>query len=71
VLDHGEIVEHGTHLDLLGKGGLYASLWWRQREADAARERLAHVLEQDVLEEDAEPLSRAAERLEDEALAAN
>jgi len=71
VLDHGEIVEHGTHLELLGKGGLYASLWWRQREADAARERLAHVLEQDVLEEDAEPLSRAAERLEDEALAAN
>ncbi len=71
VLDHGEIVEHGTHLELLGKGGLYASLWWRQREADAARERLAHVLEQDVLEQDAEPLSRAAERLEDEALAAN
>jgi ABC-type transport system involved in Fe-S cluster assembly fused permease/ATPase subunit len=71
VLDHGEIVEQGTHLELLGKGGLYASLWWRQREADAARERLAHVLEQDVLEEDAEPLSRAAERLEDEALAAN
>ena len=71
VLDHGEIVEHGTHLDLLGKGGLYASLWWRQREADAARERLAHVLEQDVLDQDAEPLSRAAERLEDEALAAN
>jgi ATP-binding cassette subfamily B protein len=71
VLDHGEIVEHGTHLELLGKGGLYASLWWRQREADAARERLAHVLEQDVLDQDAEPLSRAAERLEDEALAAN
>ncbi len=71
VLDHGEIVEQGTHLELLGKGGLYASLWWRQREADEARERLAHVLEQDVLEEDAEPLSRAAERLEDEALAAN
>jgi ABC-type transport system involved in Fe-S cluster assembly fused permease/ATPase subunit len=71
VLDHGEIVEQGTHLELLGKGGLYASLWWRQREADAARERLAHVLEQDVLDQDAEPLSRAAERLEDEALAAN
>ena len=64
VLDHGEIVEHGTHLELLAKGGLYASLWARQREADEARERLAQVLEEDEL-----PQSRTAERLEDEALA--
>jgi len=64
VLDHGEIVEHGTHLELLAKGGLYASLWARQREADEERERLAQVLEEDEL-----PQSRAAERLEDEALA--
>ena len=66
VLDHGEIVEQGTHLELLAKGGLYASLWTRQREADEARERLAHVLDSD-----AELLSRAADRLEDEALASN
>jgi ATP-binding cassette subfamily B protein len=64
VLDHGEIVEQGTHLELLTKGGLYASLWARQREADEARERLAQVLDEDVL-----PESRAAERLEDDALA--
>jgi ATP-binding cassette subfamily B protein len=64
VLDHGEIVEQGTHLELLAKGGLYASLWARQREADEARERLAQVLDEDGLTE-----SRAAERLEDEALA--
>jgi ABC-type transport system involved in Fe-S cluster assembly fused permease/ATPase subunit len=66
VLDQGEIVEQGTHPQLLAKGGLYASLWTRQREADEARERLAHVLEMD-----AEVPSRAAERLEDEALASN
>jgi ATP-binding cassette subfamily B protein len=66
VLDHGEIVEQGTHMELLAKGGLYASLWTRQREADEARERLAHVLDSE-----AELLSRAAERLEDEALASN
>ena len=64
VLDHGEIVEQGTHLELLAKGGLYASLWARQREADEARERLAQTLEEEEL-----PPSRAAERLEDEALA--
>ncbi len=68
VLDHGEIVEQGTHVELLARRGLYASLWTRQREADEARERLAHVLDQDA---DAEPPSRAAERLEDEALAGN
>ena len=64
VLDQGEIVEQGKHLELLAKGGLYASLWARQREADEARERLAHALEEEVLAS-----SRAAERLEDEALA--
>jgi ATP-binding cassette subfamily B protein len=69
VLDHGEIVEQGTHLELLAKGGLYASLWARQREADAARERLAETAE--TAEAEPEPSSRAAERLEDEALAGN
>jgi ATP-binding cassette, subfamily B, heavy metal transporter len=66
VLNHGEIVEQGTHLELLARRGLYASLWTRQREADEARERLAHVLDHDP-----EPPSRAAERIEDEALAGN
>ena len=66
VLDHGEIVEQGTHTELLAKAGLYASLWARQREADEARERLAHALDEEDL-----PASRAAERLEDEALASN
>jgi ATP-binding cassette subfamily B protein len=41
VLDQGVIVERGTHYELLAMGGLYASMWNRQREADAAREKLA------------------------------
>jgi ABC-type transport system involved in Fe-S cluster assembly fused permease/ATPase subunit len=43
VLDHGVIVERGTHHRLLTAGGLYASMWSRQREAEAAREKLALV----------------------------
>jgi ABC-type transport system involved in Fe-S cluster assembly fused permease/ATPase subunit len=43
VLDHGVIAERGTHRELLAKGGLYASMWNRQREAEAAREKLAEV----------------------------
>jgi ATP-binding cassette, subfamily B, heavy metal transporter len=43
VLDKGRIAERGTHQVLLAKGGLYASMWNRQREADAAREKLAEV----------------------------
>jgi ATP-binding cassette, subfamily B, heavy metal transporter len=41
VLDGGVIVERGTHQALLDAGGLYASMWNRQREADDAREKLA------------------------------
>jgi ATP-binding cassette, subfamily B, heavy metal transporter len=43
VLDQGAIVERGTHQQLLARGGLYASMWNRQREADKARELLAEV----------------------------
>jgi ATP-binding cassette subfamily B protein len=43
VLDQGAIVERGTHQQLLTRGGLYASMWNRQREAEAAREKLAQV----------------------------
>ncbi|HXW24874.1 MAG TPA: ABC transporter ATP-binding protein/permease [Xanthobacteraceae bacterium] len=44
VLDQGEIVERGTHHQLLlVERGLYASMWNRQREAEEAREKLARV----------------------------
>ncbi len=46
VLDQGEIVERGTHAALLAAGGLYASMWNRQREAEEAREKLALAGEQ-------------------------
>src|SRR5712671_5058319 len=48
VLDNGVIAERGTHQRLLADGGLYASMWNRQREAEAARERLALVGEGEV-----------------------
>jgi ATP-binding cassette subfamily B protein len=48
VLDQGVIVERGTHHQLLSKRGLYASMWNRQREAEAAREKLALIGEEEV-----------------------
>jgi ATP-binding cassette subfamily B multidrug efflux pump len=30
VLDHGRIIEEGTHAQLLARGGAYAALWRRQ-----------------------------------------
>ncbi|MGZ8372514.1 MAG: ABCB family ABC transporter ATP-binding protein/permease, partial [Rhodoplanes sp.] len=51
VLDQGRIVERGTHPALLAQGGLYASMWSRQREAEEAREKLALVGEPPVVAE--------------------
>jgi ATP-binding cassette, subfamily B, bacterial len=33
VLDHGRVAEHGTHAELLGRGGLYADLYLLQASA--------------------------------------
>lgn len=49
VLQDGRIAERGTHSVLLGKGGLYAEMWARQREATEAEERLRKVREEDAL----------------------
>jgi ABC-type transport system involved in Fe-S cluster assembly, permease and ATPase components len=48
VLEKGVIAERGAHADLLAKGGLYATMWNRQREAAEAEERLRHALETDA-----------------------
>ena len=40
VLDKGVIAESGTFEELLAKGGLFAGMWNKQREADLARETL-------------------------------
>ncbi len=52
VLDKGVIAERGRHEQLLATGGLYAALWSRQREADAAQE----VLRQAAADETEETL---------------
>jgi ATP-binding cassette subfamily B protein len=44
-LDKGVIAESGTHDELLAKGGLYAGMWNKQREADLARETLKRTAE--------------------------
>jgi ATP-binding cassette subfamily B protein len=49
VLDAGRLVEQGTHGELLARGGLYASLWNRQRQAEKAREELARALAEEGL----------------------
>jgi ABC-type transport system involved in Fe-S cluster assembly fused permease/ATPase subunit len=47
VLEKGRLVEQGTHAELIAAGGLYASLWSRQRDAEKARAELAAVLEEE------------------------
>ncbi len=43
VLDRGEIIERGRHEELLTMNGHYASMWNKQKEAAAAREKLKAV----------------------------
>jgi ATP-binding cassette subfamily B protein len=62
VLDQGRIAERGTHSQLLATGGLYASMWNRQREAEEAREKLARI------GDDSEAPDRAPPPIEDGAV---
>jgi ABC-type transport system involved in Fe-S cluster assembly fused permease/ATPase subunit len=63
VLDKGVVAERGTHAELLARAGLYAALWNRQREIDAAREMLerAEVEEEPSLRQSLTAEARSAE----------
>ena len=41
VMDHGRIVERGTHRELLERGGAYAQMWALQQQEEAEREKAA------------------------------
>jgi len=41
VMDHGQIVERGTHRELLERNGAYAQMWMLQQREEAERERAA------------------------------
>ena len=38
VMDHGRIIERGTHQQLLARGGAYSQMWALQQQEDAKRE---------------------------------
>jgi ATP-binding cassette, subfamily B, heavy metal transporter len=52
VLDKGVIAERGSHQELLERGGIYAALWSRQRQVDAAQELLRQAGREDDLAPD-------------------
>jgi ATP-binding cassette subfamily B protein len=54
VLDKGIVVERGRHTELLERGGIYARMWARQREVDAAQDTLRRAAE---AEEEMAPLA--------------
>ncbi|WP_455475644.1 ABCB family ABC transporter ATP-binding protein/permease [Bartonella sp. B17] len=49
VLKNGRIIENGTHVELLSKKGLYASMWNKQLEASQVEEKLRKMREEDEL----------------------
>jgi ATP-binding cassette, subfamily B, heavy metal transporter len=63
VLDKGVIVERGRHDQLLAHGGLYASMWNRQREAEMAREILEETGEDEPIAPNRNPPEAASEDL--------
>ncbi len=58
VLDKGMIVERGTHEALLELQGVYAALWSRQREVDAAEEMLRRAGDEPAAEDEPDEIER-------------
>jgi len=56
VLEKGQVAERGTHGELLARGGIYAAMWNRQREAEAARQKLKQAGELKEMEPAAVPV---------------
>lgn len=49
VIESGQVVERGTHTDLIAMGGLYARMWQRQKEAADEIEKLKQTLDDDEI----------------------
>lgn len=45
VMDDGQIVERGTHDDLIAMDGTYSAMWQRQREVSEVEEKLGELVE--------------------------
>ena len=43
VLDHGKIVEQGTHAELLEMNGLFSDMWWLQQVEETADAQIAEL----------------------------
>ena len=56
VLEKGQVAERGTHGELLARHGIYAAMWNRQREAEAARQKLKQAGELKEAEPAAAPV---------------
>ena len=49
VMDHGKIIERGTHNDLVNADGSYAEMWHRQKEAADEIEKIQEIFSGDEL----------------------